>query len=502
MKKQLRLLVIVAAIAAAFVLGLTMGRQADQPGPGEAVTGAGGEHVEWWTCSMDPEVRSPKPGRCPKCGMALIPLKRQASDEGGTAELTLSPRAAKLAEVEVAPVERRPATAEVRMVGKVRYDETRLGYVTARVPGRLDRLFVDFTGAAVKQGDATASIYSPELLAAQEELIQAVKAAEDLAGSTVPGVQEMTRNTADAARAKLRLWGLSDEQVREIERSRTAADHVTLNAPISGVVVEKNVLEGAYVETGTRIFTIADLSTVWIVLDAYESDLAWIRYAQPVEFATDALPGEVFTGRIAFIEPVLDDATRTVKVRLNAPNARGRLKPEMFVHAVVRASIDADGSIVSPDLAGKWISPRHPEVIKDAPGLCDVCGAPLVRAETLGYAAAGAPGQPLVIPASAPIITGKRAVVYVRTAAGSYEGREVALGPRAGGYYVVAGGLAEGEQVAVRGNFKIDSALQIQAKPSAMNSRRPQETPGGEAGPVKVGQPPGPPAPAEGHRHE
>ncbi|NLF37881.1 DUF3347 domain-containing protein, partial [bacterium] len=211
----------------------------------------------------------------------------------------------------------------------------------------------------------------------------------------------------------------------------------------------------------------------WLVLDAYESDLEWIRYGQTVEFAVDACPGEAFTGRVAFIAPILDEMTRTVDVRVNVPNKDGRLKPGFLANAHITSSIAADGRAMDASLAGKWICPMHPEIVKDGPAPCDICGMKIVTAESLGYAApaAAAAEMPLVIPASAPLITGKRAVVYVAVPGGRgrFEGRDVVLGPRAGDYYTVHSGLREGEHVVVNGAFKIDSTMQIQAKPSMMS---------------------------------
>ena len=170
-----------------------------------------------------------------------------------------------------------------------------------------------------------------------------------------------------------------------------------------------------YVETGTQIYTVADLSQLWVKLDAYESDLQWIRYGQQVQFTTEAYPGEMFTGWISFIDPVLDATTRTVKVRVDVPNPHGRLKPEMFVRAVVESQMAQGGKVMDPDLVGKWICPMHPSVVKPQAGACDICGMDLVTTESLGYVAAEAPGQPpLVIPQTAPLVTGKRAVVYVK----------------------------------------------------------------------------------------
>lgn len=426
--------------------------------------------AEVWTCSMHPQIRMPKPGQCPYCGMDLIPVTpdEDDDDDGRTPTLKLGPYARKMAEIEVARVERRFVSVEVRMVGKIQYDETRLGYVTAWVPGRLDRLYVDFTGAPVNKDDEMVYIYSPELFTAQRELIDAIKAAEEVKESDLPSMKEITALFVDAVREKLRLWGLTKEQIAEIERRKKPSDHMTIYAPMNGIVIHKNALEGMYVSTGTRIYTIADLSAVWVVLDAYETDLPWIRYAQEVEFVTQAYPGEVFKGQISFIDPFLTAETRSVNIRVNAPNLEGRLKPDMFVHGIVRARVAADGTVVAPHLAGKWISPVHPEIVKDDPGPCDVCGTPLVRAEALGYAGEDAQ-PPLVIPASAPLITGTRAVVYVQVEEGKYQGRTVILGPKAGDYYIVKQGLEEGELVVVKGNFVIDSELQIRAKPSMMS---------------------------------
>jgi Cu(I)/Ag(I) efflux system membrane fusion protein len=267
--------------------------------------------------------------------------------------------------------------------------------------------------------------------------------------------------------------GLKNEQVAEIERSGKPVTHLTIYSPIGGVVIEKMANEGMYVTTGTHIYTVADLSQVWVKLDAYEADLPWIRYGQQVEFTAEAYPGEVFRGWISFIAPTLDPKTRTVKVRVNVPNADRRLKPEMFVRAVVRSQVAEGGMVIDPNLADKWICPMHPSVVKTVPGACDICGMDLVKTESLGYVVAEVSGEPpLVIPASAPLITGKRAVVYVQQPEAehpTFNGREVVLGPRAGDCYLVKSGLKEGEEVVTHGGFKIDSALQIQAKPSMMN---------------------------------
>jgi Cu(I)/Ag(I) efflux system membrane fusion protein len=408
---------VTAKYAIVFALGLVVAwffwsGSASSPGKnGAELSGASAEAAagpSMWTCSMHPQIRSPNPGDCPICGMDLIPV---ATSTGGLRTLTIGPEARALMSVASSPVERKYVSHEIPMVGKVDYDETKFGYITAWVPGRLDRLFVDFAGIQVNRGDHMVSIYSPELYSAQEELIQALKYRTDRQSSTrFPSI-----DLVESAREKLRLLGLTELQIKEIELQKRPTDHLTIYSPVGGVVIKKLKQEGDYVKTGERIYTVADLNQVWVHLDAYESDLPWVRYGQDVTITTEAYPGDEFHGRISFVQPVLNDKTRTVKVRVNVPNPGGKLKPEMFVRAVVRPRIAAGGRVMDPSLAGKWISPMHPEIVKDQPGKCDICGMALVRAESLGYVTPGMDQSepPLVIPYSAALVTGRRAVVYV-----------------------------------------------------------------------------------------
>jgi Cu(I)/Ag(I) efflux system membrane fusion protein len=427
-----------------------------------------------WTCSMHPQVQLPASGKCPICFMDLIPLEPGAGlDDGEAPTLVLSEAAAALAEIETAPVERRFVAHEVRMVGKIAFDETRTAYITARVPGRLDRLFVDYTGVAVREGDHLLEIYSPEFFSAQQELLQSLNAAERLGSSGLDIVRNTSESTVRSAREKLRLLGMSQAQIEGVVERGRPDEHVTVYAPIGGVVVHKNAVEGMYVDEGSRVYTIADFSKVWVLLDAYESDIAWLRYGQDVSFEIAAYPGESFHGRIAFIDPVLDNRTRTVKVRLIVDNENGRLKPDMFVSAVADAKLTPHGRVVDAEVAGRWMCPMHPEVLADDPAACTECGMDLVPASELGFVTDTEHVRPLVVPAAAPLLTGERAVVYVRLPGRerpTFEGREVVLGPRAGDWYVVNEGLTEGEQVVVNGNFKLDSELQIRSKPSMMGS--------------------------------
>jgi membrane fusion protein, copper/silver efflux system len=410
-----------AAIAVAFVAGFVM-RGGGPAAPTEPAPTAGTAAADTsaiiWTCSMHPQIRLPHPGKCPICFMDLIPLREEGAREEGDRRLEMTESAVKLAGIETIPVQRRAVSVRIRIVGEVEYDETRLADIASWVPGRIERLHVDFTGAPVKRGEKLAEIYSPQLVSAQEELLQA------MSGDT---------STLGSVREKLRLLGMTGEQVASIERGGKVRRTVATYAPVSGVVVEIGVREGEYVKTGTRMMRVADLSRVWVVLRAYQSDLPMLMRGQRVRFTATALPGSEFSGTVEFVDPVLDPETMTAGVRAAVRNEGGRLRPGMYVSGEILAPVAADGTVV-PE--GSAVEP-----------------------------------EPLVIPATAPLLTGTRAVVYVRAPGDRpvFEGREVVLGPRAGDEYVVLDGLAEGELVVTAGEFKIDSELQIRAKPSMMS---------------------------------
>jgi len=474
--KMRKFVLVPVLIGVSFLLGRACGP--DAPAGDAMVESAESAKPVVWTCSMHPQVRLPTQSQCPICFMDLVPASSGDEEDLGPRTLRLSETAVALAEIETAEVERRTVAHEVGMIGRVALDETRMAYITSRVAGRLDRLYVDYTGVTVRKGDHLVEIYSPTLYTAQQELLQAIRTVARLEGSSLDIVRNTSNRTVNSASEKLRLYGLSNEQIAEIVERGEPNEHITIHAPIGGVVIHKNAIEGIYVSGGTQIYTIADLTKVWVLFDAYESDLAWLRYGQAVEFNVEAYPGETFHGRIAFIDPLLDDKTRTIKVRLNVDNADGRLKPDMFVSGTAQAVLTAHGSVVDGHLAGQWMCPMHPEIVANELEACSECGMDLVLASELGFVAEQEFGDSLVIPNTAPLITGKRAVVYVRVPdqeKPTFEGREISLGPRAGDWYVVKDGLEEGELVVVKGNFKIDSELQIRAMPSMMSASEVEE---------------------------
>jgi Cu(I)/Ag(I) efflux system membrane fusion protein len=459
-----------ALIVTAFVVGWRAASpREEQVDTAEHAHESGEDVTQRYTCSMHPSVRLPDPdAKCPICFMDLIPVTEDASG-GASNRLVLSEGAAAMSRIETAPVARFFPTVGVRLSGKLTPDETRVARISAFFPGRIDRLFVNYVGVPIRKGDHVAEVYGPDLLTAFEELRQA-NAGARTGGDILRG---SARATQVAAREKLRLLGLTPEQIASVEDGTFTGDTLTLYSPIGGTVVELAKREGDYVATGSSIVTVADLTHLWLDLEAYESQLPMLRWGQRVSFTVRSHPGESFEGRVAFIEPIVDDRTRTAAVRVAVANADGSLKPGMFASATVQARIGAGGAVLSDELAGRWVSPMHPTEVHDGPGVCGVCGMDLVPAESLGVV--GDPlsvEEPLVIPRTAALVTGKRAIVYVlvpNSESPTYESREVVLGPRAGEFSIVASGLREGERVVVNGAFRIDSAMQIAAKPSMMS---------------------------------
>lgn len=423
--------------------------------------------TELWTCSMHPQIKLAHPGKCPICGMDLVPVGTGGAHKRFR-QYSMSPAARKLAQVETTAVKREGAALRVRMVGMVFEDETRVAALTSRVDGRLDEVHVNFTGIKVNKGDPMVTIWSPTLIRSQVELFETIRSRE-YGETVVRGSEE-----------KLKQFGLTDAQIREIREKKTPMPYTTLRAPISGVVMKKNVVLGDFVKEGTVMYEITDLSKVWIKLDAYESDLPWIRYGQKVTFTTQSVPGRKFKGKVLFIDPVVQMDSRSVKVRVEAENPDLLLKPHMFVTAEVEAELDRYGRVINREWVGKYICPVHPDSVSSEPGICPRSKLPRRPAEAYGYAPDLDPVPPLVVPATAVLYTGKRSLVYVETPdtdMPTYEPRRIMLGPRAGDKYVVYRGLKAGERVVTKGNFKIDSAAQILAGASMMNPAGPDVGP-------------------------
>jgi membrane fusion protein, copper/silver efflux system len=417
-----------------------------------------------WTCSMHPQIRVNNPGQCPICGMALIPIDPRGgtgSASSAADHLKLSDHAAAMARIATTKIEPRVLFYDVRTVGKIAFDETRMAQIASRVNGRVEQVFADFTGTVVKKDDHLVDIYSPDLVATQEEFLLATRRAQDQAGtiSSAPLVA--------AARRRLSLWGVTEAQLDAIARSGQAQTLLTVYSPIGGTVVEKMVRPGQYVKEGDTLHTIADLSHVWLVVEIYETDLPWVRFGQTVQVRLEADPGATFSGQVGFVEPVLDETTRTVRVRVILKNEAGKLKPGMFAQALIQVAVMPDGNPAPTGLEGKFVCPMHPYVVRDVAGKCPVCEMPL---EKIPGEPVPTPSPPhvLAVPAEAVLTTGRRRLVYVDRGSAGYQLLEPHLGPRAGDFYPVLHGLKAGDSVVTRGNFLLDSQFQIAGKPSLL----------------------------------
>ena len=364
-----------------------------------------------WTCAMHPQIQMDQAGKCPICGMDLIPLVKSGNSSIDPDAVHLTREAAQLANVLTSVVRKHKPVKEVRLYGKVQADERLLQSQVAHVPGRIERLYVNFTGETVRNGQVLAQIYSPELITAQQELLEAAKTK-----LTQPAIY-------DAAKEKLHQWKLTDNQIDIIESSGNGQTTVDVIANTSGIVTSRLVNTGDYVSQGTALYKIADLSRVWVLFDAYESDLQFINKNERITFTLQAFPGTEFSGTIAFVDPVIDPVTRVAKVRVETGNQSGKLKPEMFAAGIVSTTLTE---------------------YRDN----------------------------LVIPKSAVLWTGKRSVVYVKqigTDEPAFKMREIGIGPMLGESYVVTDGLAEGEEIVTMGTFSVDAAAQLEGKPSMMN---------------------------------
>jgi Cu(I)/Ag(I) efflux system membrane fusion protein len=384
-------------------------------------------HVnEIWTCSMHPQIRQHEPGQCPICGMDLIPVEGAEEDGAAVTRVSLSKRAKVLAKIRTAEANRLGSGGvERRLLGRVDYDERSLRTVTAWIGGRIERLHVSTTGERVKRGQVIATLYSPEVYNAHQDLIQARQQLERLREGATPSARRAAEAALNAARDRLRLLGVPGAEVRSMERAEKPSERVRIRTPFGGTVIERLATQGSYVETGSGLYRVAGLSKLWVQLDAYESDLAALETGQEVMLRVEALPGESFTGVVTFVDPVVDPQTRTARVRIEVANTDRRLRPGMFVEASVR-----------------------------------------------GDRSASTDSAPLVIPATAPLFTGRRSVVYVEVPDAeepTYEARVVTLGARMGELYPVKTGLSEGERVVVHGAFALDADLQIRGGSSMMN---------------------------------
>ncbi len=425
-----------------------------------------------YTCAMHPNIRQPSPGRCPICGMELVP----AASAGGASldefAVQIQPAQRRLANIETAEVKTGPLKATLQTVGAIAIDESRQATIAAYVDGRLERLFADYTGVHINKDDHLAVIYSPQLFGAQVEYLESRRA---LSGTVagLPAVRQAQEALAANTFQRLREFGMSKQQLEQLEQEGKAQSRLTIYALQAGTVVEKLAIEGNYVKAGDPIYRIANLSTVWLMLKLFPEDAAHVRFGQQVQATVQSFPGKPFIGRVAFIDPTVDAENRTVSVRVELNNEDGRLRPGDYAEARIDTPIGPQGEVFDEGLAGKWISPMHPQIVRDEPGQCPICGMDLVPTSEYGYAEEPGP-QPssLYVPRSAVLLAGGNSVVYVETEQGRFEIRPVTIGPILHDKIVILDGLEEGEKVATSGNFLIDSQMQLAGKPSLIDPAR------------------------------
>lgn len=424
-----------------------------------------------YTCPMHPNIRQPSPGRCPICGMELVPASSASAGSLDEFAVHIEPAQRRLANIETAEVKSGPVEASLQTVGAIAIDESRQATIAAYVDGRLERLFADYTGVHINKGDHLAVIYSPQLYAAQVEYLEARRALSAAGG--LAAVRQAQEALVANARQRLREFGMTDDQLSTLEREGKAESRLTIYAPQGGTVVEKLAVEGNYVKAGDPIYRIAELSTVWLMLKLFPEDAALIRFGQRVDATVQSLPGQTFVGRVAFIDPTVDAESRTVDVRVELSNEKKRLRPGDYAAARIQLPIGPKGEVFDADLAGKWISPMHPQIIRDQAGPCPICGMDLVPTSEYGYSKVPVP-QPnsLYVPRSAVLLAGGNSVVYVETEPGRFEIRPVTIGPILHDKIVILDGLKEGEKVATSGNFLIDSQMQLAGKPSLIDPTR------------------------------
>jgi Cu(I)/Ag(I) efflux system membrane fusion protein len=449
-------------------------------------SGSGGGHRDHvasdsntrYICPMMCTPPQAEPGRCPVCAMELVPLG-SGGGSTDTRSIHIDPATRRVANIHTVAVTSMPMTRTIRAIGELNYDEGTLKTISAYVDGRLDRLYADYTGVVVKKGDHLALVYSPRLYSGQAELLLAKKSRDAGASSTLAQVARSNDNLYASAKERLTLLGMTELQIEQLEEAGEATSQMALCAPNSGTVIEKMAVEGQYVKEGDPIYKLADLSTVWLMLKLFPEDAVTIRYGQKVSAEVQSLPGRKFTGRVAFIDPNVDPKTRTVGVRVVIPNDDGVLRVGDYAKATIDVPLaDALTKLVyDPELANKWISPRHPHVVSASPGSCPICGVDLVPAAQYGFTdQPSVSDDTLAVPRDAVLMAGNNSVVYVETVPGRFEIRRVVLGPSVGDQIVIRSGVRHGELVATRGNFLIDSQMQLAGNPSLIDPSRLEPT--------------------------
>jgi Cu(I)/Ag(I) efflux system membrane fusion protein len=402
------------------ICGMKLVKVAAAPA-GPAGGGAPVAAKEQWQCPMHPSIVQDHPGDCPICGMKLVQVAATPGAGGGPAPeglagVTIDAQRQQLIGLKIAHAERGPVGGSWRTSGRIAIDETRVHHVNVKFSGFMEHVHGDFIGRPVRKGEPLFSIYSPELLAAQEEFLLALRTRKSL--GTHGAMAADGEALVQAARRKLELWDVPRSELERLERTGEPSRTLTFYSPATGVLTKKDVVPGMRVNAGDMPFEIVDLSRVWVLADAYEADLGKVRVGMSATLTLKAFPNRTFRGRVAFVDPLLDPRTRTAKVRIEFPNAGGELRPEMFGEVVMQ----------------------------------------------------GTSREGLRVPADAVIDSGTQSVVFVALPGGKFQPREVKLGAGDSEFVEVVSGLEPGDGVVTRANFLVDSESRLRASLSALSS--------------------------------
>lgn len=408
-----KIIIYIGILIAGILLGwLFFGRNGDEKvneNLEEVVDQTASDQV--WTCSMHPQIRQNEPGQCPICGMDLIPLEEEGGDDAGPNEVVMTETAIQLADIQTIELKKEIPKKTIYLNGRVKPDETRIYSQTAHIPGRIEKLYVNYTGERVRKGQKLASIYSPELINAQKELFEILNSPD-----RNPYLLEATRN-------KLKLWKFTDQQIKNLEENGELKTELDILADHSGYVYMRHVSVGDHLKEGQPILKIVNMNKIWVMFEAYESDLPWLNVGDKIDIHLEALPGETISGKINYIDPFIDPVTRVANIRVELNNPATKYKLDMFASGIVESILPID----------------EPAIL---------------------------------VPKTAVLWTGKRSIVYVKVPnrkSPSFLLREIELGENAGEFYVVREGLEEGEEVVVNGVFKVDASAQLSGMPSMMN---------------------------------
>lgn len=470
------LLALAVVVIALFLLGLAQRYQWLNSGDLASETSAGSVASEKrFICPMMCVPPTSQPGRCPVCGMELV--KATNADAGDGISISLTPVARRLAGIQTSPSKLGQLQRTIRTIGSIKYDESRLSIISAYVDGRIEEMTANYVGVKVQEGEDLAVIYSPQLFTAQTEFVTNLSSRSR---DSRLGLGDLT----EVSRQNLIELGMTEEQIAELVQSRQPRSRISIKSPQSGTVIGRQAVEGEYVKTGQQLFRVADLTTVWLMLDLYPDDAALVRFGQEVEAEIKSRPGEIYTGRVGFIDPTVDPMKRTVQVRVEFFNFDGSLRPGDLASATLSLPAVSDETTFDPALAGKYISPMHPQVIRDQPGECPLCGMDLVPTTQYGYTTNKEKDESVVIvPRSAVLMAGEEAIVYVETEPGRFEIRRVTTGPMSATEAAIVEGLREGEMVATAGNFLLDSQMQLAGNPSLLD---PTKAPTFAPGPLQL----------------